>query len=310
MLDLLSAAEQAFKQRLVVGFATLVPILNYVAEIPLHPVQSQTLKLIWTCVSDCPGVVSVSVIRELVVVLTMMIQKHADGNMGMLPDTFVMVCSVLVSLIKCPSSHGTLGLATPFKEASEHAVLACLSDSEKNSSKTLHSLYLVKEAYIYSHEGNSSDSGNIELRCSILDLCTTNLLPWIVTTFNEMEEEIVLGVFEIFHSILLEDTHTRPTTFAETLVLSSWFSVAFGCLGLFPTEKMRCRVYLMLSSLLDVILGNDTGQPLRDAISQLPSDPIDFLFLLGEKSSLNQGLSSCQSSILTILFTSSLYDER
>lgn len=66
----------------------------------------------------------------------------------------------------------------------------------------------------------------------------------------------------------------------------------------------------MLSSLVDVLLGNDSGQPIRDAALYLPSDPVDMLFLLGQKSSHNLELSSCQSAILVILYTSSLHDER
>ncbi|KAL6293638.1 hypothetical protein ACE6H2_001780 [Prunus campanulata] len=73
---------------------------------------------------------------------------------------------------------------------------------------------------------------------------------------------------------------------------------------------MKWRVYLMLSSLVDVLMGNDSGQPIRDATLCLQSDPIDLLFLLGQKNSRNLELSSCQSAILLILYTCSLYDER
>ncbi|KAK9902978.1 hypothetical protein M0R45_001369 [Rubus argutus] len=80
---------------------------------------------------------------------------------------------------------------------------------------------------------------------------------------------------------------------------------------LIPYRKNEMEgVYLMLSSLVDVLLGTDTGQFIRDATSYLPSDPIDLLFLLGQKDSHNLELSSCQSAILLILYTSSLYDER
>ncbi|VVA36384.1 PREDICTED: PRD1 [Prunus dulcis] len=125
-----------------------------------------------------------------------------------------------------------------------------------------------------------------------------------------MDEETVLGVLETFHSILLQDSNNQAAELAENLVSNSWFSLSFGCLGLFPTENMKWRVYLMLSSLVDVLVGNDSGQPIRDATLCLPSDPIDLLFLLGQKNSRNLELSSCQSAILLILYTSSLYDER
>ncbi|KAA8548338.1 hypothetical protein F0562_000022 [Nyssa sinensis] len=88
VLDLLSTAEQAFRQRLAIGFTTLVPILRYVAEIPFHPVQTQTLKLIWNCVSNCHGIVSTSHIEELGLILTAMLKKQIDGETSMLPETF------------------------------------------------------------------------------------------------------------------------------------------------------------------------------------------------------------------------------
>ncbi|CAL8992252.1 unnamed protein product [Prunus brigantina] len=48
----------------------------------------------------------------------------------------------------------------------------------------------------------------------------------------------------------------------------------------------------------------------KDATPCLPSDPIDFLILLEQKNSRNLELSSCQSAISLISYTSSLYDER
>ena len=306
----MSTAEQAFKQRLLVGFATLIPVVHYVAEVPLHPVQSQTLKLIWNYVSDCLEMLSTSQIEELVLALTGMLKKHTEGRMGMLPETFILVCSVFVALMKFSSSHGTPNLARPVQEASKHAVLACLDISEKHPGQLLHSLYLLKEAYLYGHEESFAESCNMEIRNSVVDICTTHLLPWVVTSINEMEEEIVLGVLETFHSLLLQDSYIQAMELAKTLVSTSWFSFSFGCLGLYPTEKMKRRVFLMLSSLVDVLLGNDSGQPIRDAALYLPSDPVDMLFLLGQKSSHNLELSSCQSAILVILYTSSLHDER
>ncbi|ONI29025.1 LOW QUALITY PROTEIN: hypothetical protein PRUPE_1G176200 [Prunus persica] len=78
--------------------------------------------------------------------------------------------------------------------------------------------------------------------------------------------------------------------------------------GFFPTEKMKWSVYQMLGSLVflwEMILGN-----LIDTTLCLPSDPIDFLILLEQKSSHNLELSSCQSALSLISYTSSLYDER
>ncbi|GFY82236.1 putative recombination initiation defect 1 [Actinidia rufa] len=310
VLDLLSTAEQVFIQRFAIGFSTLVPALRYVAEIPFHPVQAQTLKLIWNCVSNCPGLVSTSHIEDLGLILTGMLKKYTDREAGMLTEIFSLACSILVAIMKSPSSHATSNFSTSVQDASRHAILACLSNHGKYFSQLMYSLYLLKEAYTYSHKGNSTSSTSMELRNCILSVCKTNLLPWFVTAIGEMEEDIVLGVLETFHSILLQDSDIQATEFANILVSSSCFSFTFGCLGLFPTEKMKWRVFLLFSSIVDVLFGNDIGQPIRDAALHLPSDPVDLLFLLGQKSSNNLDLSSCQSAILLILYTSSLYDDR
>ncbi|XP_052208271.1 protein PUTATIVE RECOMBINATION INITIATION DEFECT 1 [Diospyros lotus] len=308
VLDLLSTADQMFGQRLTIGFSTLVPSLDYVAEVPYHPVQTQTLKLIWNYVSNCPGLVSPSCIEELGLILTQMVKKHTDGEMGMLTETFSMACLILVAIMKSPSSQGTPNFSTSVQDASRHAILTCLSHHRNNSIQLMHSLYLLKEAYAYSHEGNST-STKTELQNSIVNICKTTLLPWFMTAIHEIEEDVVLGVLEAFHSILLHDSDVQATEFANFLVSSSWFSFSFGCLGLFPTEMMKLRVYLMFSSIVDVIQGNNFGQPIRDAASHLPSDPVDLLFLLGQKSYRNLELLSCQSAVLLILYTSSLHDD-
>lgn len=228
----------------------------------------------------------------------------------MLTETFSMACSILVTVMKSPSSHGTSNFSTSLQDASIYATLSCLSHHGKYPSQLMNSLYLLKETYTYSHNGNSISSTDVELRSCILNICKSNLLPWFITSIHEMDEDIVLGVLETFHTILLQDSNIQAAEFANSLASSSWFSLTFGCLGLFPTEKVKWRVYLMLSSIVDVLYGNEFGQPIRDAALYLPTDPIDLLFLLGQKSSNNVELFSCQSAVLLILFTSSLYDDR
>ncbi|KAJ4954943.1 hypothetical protein NE237_011726 [Protea cynaroides] len=308
VLGLLSIAEQAFRQRLAVGFPTLVPVLHYVTEIPFHPVQSHALKLVWSCISDCPGVVSRSQLEELVLVLTGMFSKHITGEMGMLPENFSMACSTFVAILKLPSSHGLPTLATSVQESSSNAVLSCLCLPPKHPDQLLYSLYLLKEAHAYSH---GEDSINMELANGVIEVCKIHLIPWLRRVMDEVDEEdIILGVLETFHSILLQGSDFQARKFAEILAASSWFSLSFGCLGLFPSEKIKLRVYLMLGSVVDGVLGNDSGQPIRDAAPHMASDPLDLLFLLGEKSSCDLDLISCQSAFLLILYVSSLYDER
>ncbi|KAE8730828.1 putative Pentatricopeptide repeat-containing protein [Hibiscus syriacus] len=253
---------------------------------------------------------STSNIDELALILSRMFERHRDGEIGMIPETFVLVCSIFVVLLKFPSSQGASNLPSLLQEALKHAVLACLTVSENDPGRLLHSLYLLKEAYSYGQEECSANkSSNFELRTSIVEICTSHILPWFSMAVNELDEETVMGVFETFHFILVQNPDIQATELAKVLLSSSWFSFSFGCLGLFPAEMMKWRVYLMLSSLVEVLLGNQSGQHIRDAAFFLPSDPIDLLFLLGQKNSRDVDLSSCQAAVLLLLHFSCLHDD-
>ncbi|KAK8571600.1 hypothetical protein V6N13_047267 [Hibiscus sabdariffa] len=310
VLNLFPCMEQSFRQRLIIGFPTLIPVLRYVAEVPFHPAQAFTLTLIQNCVFDCPGIASTSNIDELALILSRMLERHRDGEIGMITETFLLVCSIFVVLLKFPSSRGASNLPSLLQESLKHAVLACLTISEKDPSQLLHSLYLLKESYSYSQEECSANkSSSFELRTCIVQICTSHILPWFSMAVNELDEETVMGVFETFHFILVQNPDIQATELAKVLLSSSWFSFSFGCLGLFPAEKMKWRVYLMLSSLVEVLLGKQSGQCIRDAVFFLPSDPIDLLFLLGQKNSHDLDLSSCQAAVLLLLHFSCLHDD-
>lgn len=291
---------QPFRQRLAIGFSSLVPILHYAAEVPLHPAQSPLLKLILNCVSNCPGIVSHSICEEISSTLAGMFKKYTSGEIGMLQETFTLSCSILVAIMKCSCGNSTL--AASLKDASNYAVSSCLGNNHINSDQILHSLYLLKEAYAYDQD--------LGLQICIIEIFKFQILPWFMMVINDLEEEdIALGVIEAFHSVLV-DPSDDAKDFAESLVSSSWFSELFGCLGLFPTEKMKWSVYLIFSSIVDVLLGNGSGQPIRDAAAHLPSDPTDLLFLLGQKSARNLELVCCQSAVLMVLYAGSLYNDR
>ncbi|KAL8481013.1 hypothetical protein ACS0TY_027519 [Phlomoides rotata] len=308
VLDLLSTAVQAFSQRLAIGFSSLVPILHYAAEVPFHPAQCPLLKLILNCVSNCPGIVSTSICEEIGSILAGMFKKYISGEIGMLSETFTLSCSILIAIMKC--SCGSSSLAASLKDASKCAVSTCLGDKHVNTDQILHSLYLLKEAYAYDQDDNFPGSSNVGLRFCIIEIFKFQILPWFMMVIRDLEEEaIALGVIEAFHSILV-DSNDDAKDFAESLVSSSWFSELFGCLGLFPTEKMKWSVYLIFSSIVDVLLGNVSGKPIRDAALHLPSDPTDLLFLLGQKSSHNLELFCCQSAVLMLLYVGSLYNDR
>ncbi|CAM8998054.1 unnamed protein product [Rhodiola kirilowii] len=307
VLDLLAKADQVFSQRLPIGFSTLLPVLNQVAEVPFHPVQSHALKLILICVSDCPGIISIHHIEELGLLLTKLLERHIDGEMGMLPETFNLACSLFAALICIPSSAGVMNLAISVKRATEHAVLACLSSSE-HPTQLLFSLHLLKEAYHYSQTGSSPF---VELRSCILDICKAHLLPWIIEKVHYVDsEEVIMGMLETFHAVLLPSSYNESTEFTRTLVSKSWFSFSFECLGLYPTESMRLRVFMLFGVLVDALLGGSSGEPIKDASSQLPSDPRELLVILRQRAGSNLQLTCCQNAALLIFYVSSLYSER
>ncbi|KAJ8553823.1 hypothetical protein K7X08_024501 [Anisodus acutangulus] len=311
LLDLFATAEQAFRQRLAIGFMALIPVLHHVADIPFHPVQTETLRLIWNSVENCHGVVSKSQVEEISHSLTGMLKKNLDGEIGMLPEAFTLVCSIFVALMKYSSACGVSSFSQSIQEASRNCILTCLINFDKYPGQLLNSLYLLKEAYAYSCGMNITSSINTELRRSIIDICQTHILPWFMRSLHEMEDEdIPAAILENFYSVLLQGSDIETKMFANVLFTSSWFSFAYGCLGFFPSEKMKKKVYLIFSVMTDIILGDDSGRCISDAAPHLPSDPLDLLFLLGHKSSQNVELASRQLAVLLLLYISSLFDDR
>jgi len=101
------------------------------------------------------------------------------------------------------------------------------------------------------------------------------MLLWDVESAEE-KEKTVLCILDIFHAILVHNHDNQTSEFAKNLICSSWFISSFSCLDLYPTERVKHRVYLMMSSLIEGLLQNDCGRHIRDAVSYLPSEPNDL----------------------------------
>ncbi|KAL9240084.1 hypothetical protein vseg_014344 [Gypsophila vaccaria] len=310
VLDLLSTAEQSFKPRLAIGFTTLVSLMPQVTQVRCHPVQPQMLKLVLDGISSFPGVVSTKIVEEISSALVLMLKRYTSGEMGILSETFVSVCSIFVALMKSPSASSVLTLLPAIQEASKHTILTSMSMYEQEHALLLHSLSLLKEACSFNHEGNlMNNTTAMQPRDFVIELCQDHILPWFVTAVNEMEEDSILGIFETLHFILSQNHDDQALKLTQTLLSNTWFSLSFGCLGLYPTEKMKLRVYHMFSAIVNNLLGDDYGEPISATVSLLPTDPVDLLFLLGQKSNDNSELSSCQNAVLQMLYISSLHDE-
>lgn len=311
VLSLLSTAED-FKQKLAIGFQTVLSVLHYVAEIPYHPVQPDVLKLVLSCVTYCTGIMSPHQMKEIAVTLTQIFKSHNSGNLGLHLETFVLASLIYVEILKSQSACDVKELPSLIKEASNHAISSILSNYEaSDSTLLLHSLYLLKEALVYSHEGETEiDKNNekISLETGIVETCEAFLLPWIQSDIQD--EDALLGVLELFHTILLNGSPKSASLFASILVSSSWFSLSFGFLGVFPGESLKSMVYMIHGLVVDQVLGAEFGDKIRDVYLHLPSDPLDLLYLLGQKCLLDFNLASCQHAVLVLLYASSLYGER
>ncbi|CAN4086134.1 unnamed protein product [Withania somnifera] len=159
------------------------------------------------------------------------------------------------------ADYASVSFLLSIQDASTNCILTCLVDYGKYPGQLLSSLR------------------------SIIDVCkTTHILPWFMKSLHEMEDEnIPAAILKNFYAILLQDSDTETKIFANVLCTSSWFSFAYGCLGFFPSEKMKKKVYLIFSVMTDNIIGVDSRKCISYAAPHLPSDPIDLLFLLAIK---------------------------
>ncbi|CAN6446868.1 unnamed protein product [Victoria cruziana] len=310
VLGLLATAEQAFSQSLAMGFTTLVRALRYVAEIPFHPTQSQVLRLVLTTISNSPRVVSRYQVEELSNIATGMFRRHRNGQIAMLRETFCTLCSIFGLILETPSYRGISNLPALALEASTHAVLSSLKLPSRSNDQLVHAVHLVKESYSYWLKNHDPDPDVMEMREGLLELCQNHVLPSLQSFVDEVEEQdIVLDILEIFH-LVLQQHDNRSTEFASSLAASSLFHLAFECLGLYPSAQMKERVYMLLGLVAEGILGNGNGKSICQTVVDLPTDPLDLLFLIGQKSLNDSRLICLQSAALLILYLSSLYNER
>lgn len=250
--------------------------------------------------------------KEIAVTLTQMFKSHNAGNLGMHLETYVLACLIYVEILKSQSACDVKELPSLVKEASKHAISSMLSSHEaSDTALLLHSIYFLKEALVYSHEGGTQiDKNNekISLETSIVGTCEAFLLPWLQSDI--LDEDTLLGVLELFHTILLNGSPKSASLFASLLASSSWFSLSFGFLGVFSGESLKSMVYMIHSLVVDQVLSAEFGDKIRDVYLLLPTDPLDLLYLLGQKCLLDFDLASSQHAVLVLLYVSSLFGER
>ncbi|CAN6227685.1 unnamed protein product [Urochloa humidicola] len=311
VLLLLAKTEEQFKEKLAIGFSTLLPVLHYVAEIPFHPVQSHVLQLVWFCMINCSGILSLPQEEQIACTLTAILRRNGNGELGMSSETFILVCSILIEILKSPHAHDIEKLPPLIEEASRYAISSSLSHEYDSRILIPHSLLLLKEALLFCLEGSKLNiSSKKDLEDSIIETCGTILLQWLESAVVDgNDEETLAGILQIFQIILSRATDKKALKFAELLASSSWFSLSFGFMGLFPTDHVKSAVYLVTSSIVDRVLGCNYGETIRDAHIYLPSDPTELMYLLGQCSAEDFNLASCQCAILSILYACSFYNE-
>ncbi|PUZ46660.1 hypothetical protein GQ55_7G100400 [Panicum hallii var. hallii] len=312
VLLILARSEEKFKEKLAIGFSTLLPVLHYVAEIPFHPVQSHVLQLVWICMVNCSGILSLPQEEQIACTLTAILRRNGNGEHGMSSETFILVCSILIEILKSPHAHDIEKLPSFIEESSRYAISSTLSHEYDSRIPIPHSLLLLKEALLFCLEGSKYNiSSKKDLEDSIIGTCGTILLHWLESAVVDgNDEETLAGILQIFQLILSRATDKKPLKFAELLASSSWFSLSLGLMGLFPTDHVKSVVYLVTSSIVDRVLGCNYGETIRDAHIYLPSDPTELMYLLGQCSTEDFNLASCQCAILSILYACSFYNER
>ena len=154
VLSILANSEERFKEKLAIAVSTLLPVLHYVSEIPFHPVQSQVLRLVCISIVNCSGILSLSQEEQIACTLSAILRRHGNGELGMSSETFALVCSMLVDILKLPSADDIQKLPSFIVEASKHAISLTFSHEYDCLFLTPHSLLLLKEALIFCLEGN------------------------------------------------------------------------------------------------------------------------------------------------------------
>jgi hypothetical protein len=261
---------------------------------------------------NCSGTLSLTQEEQIACALTSVLRRSGNGELGMSSETFVLVCLILTEILKSPRAHDMEKLPLLIEEASKHAISSTLSQGYDSMLLVPHSLSLLKEALIFCLEGNKDHvSGKNDLEDSIIVTCGTFLLHWLESAVVEgNDEETLVGILQIFQIVLSRTSDNKSFKFAELLASSSWFSFSFGFMGVFPTDHVKSAVYLITSSIVDRVLGCNYGEVIRDAYIYLPSDPTELMHLLGQCSSEDFNLASCQCGILVILYACSFYHER
>ncbi|KAH9299375.1 hypothetical protein KI387_031057, partial [Taxus chinensis] len=308
ILNLLSTAEHAFTRRFTVGFTTVTRVLGHVAGITLHPVQTDTILLISAWLSNSPGIISAGQAEDLLLILIKMLNQHGIGDVGLSSEAFNAVCSAFIALLKTPSCHAIKGLTVNSIHAVLKRAISSACDSKHNETM-LNSLYFFNEAFMFTLDISNSEPSDIEVaKANLVDICEIYLLPS-VSRMSE-NEETTRALLQTFNYILKDTSLVQTKKLAEKLVVSQWFSFSFECLARFPTEDMRNDIFLVLSFLIEQLAGDGMGEVVREASHNLPLDPVDLLFLLGQRSSYSSELHCSQIAIISILHTSHLYGDR
>lgn len=261
---------------------------------------------------ELSGILSLTQEEQIASALTAILRRNGNGELGMSSETFILVCLIFTEILKSPHAHDIEKLPSFIEEASTHTISSTLLHKYDSMLLIPHSLLLLKETLIFCLQGNKNHISNKnDLEDSIIATCGTSLLHWLESAVaDSKDEETLVGILQIFEIILSRASDKKRFKFAELLASSSWFSLSFGFMGLFPTDHVKSAVYLVTSSIVDRVLSCDYGEAIRDAYIYLPSDPIELMYLLGKCSSEDFNLASCQCAILVILYACSFYNDR
>lgn len=318
---LCNLAPHAFSLRFCLGVEPLLRVLEHTFSSAFCALQTDTLVLMSTGISNRPGVLAASCAEQLTALLQKLLHKHAivmedhsisdASGYGLTPDGLNATCQTLLALMKAPSCTSIPSIFLILYECLTD-MMDCISRDEiyaLHNDGLRFATQLLQESFLFSMHQDFGNSPRNDLSEASWDLCESRLLPVIVANMKTIaDEDTILAVFRTIELFLRNGHKNGTSTFANNLVSGFWVSLAFQAMSRFPSKQLKQTVYECISVMLDEL--SSCGDLIRGAIPYLPTDVEDLLITLESRSSENIQLIQTHQAIIALLFTTHTHGDR
>lgn len=312
---LCNLAPHSFSRRFCLGVEPLLRVLEHTSSSAFCALQTDTLVLMSTGISDRPGVLAASCAEQLTALLQKLLRKYAivmeDHSISDTSDGLNATCQTLLALMRAPSCTSIPSIFLILHECLTD-MMDCISRDEiyaLHSDGIRFATQLLQGSFLFSMHQDFGNSPRNDLSEGSLHLCESRLLPVIAANMKTIaDEDTVLAVFRTVE-LFLRNGHKNGTgTFANNLVSGFWVNLAFQAMSRFPSKQLKQTVYECLSVMLDELCS--CGDLIRGAIPYLPTGVKDLLITLESRSSENMQLIQTHQAIIALLFTTHTYGDR